>query len=127
MIHKINTEPYGYPLKVCFSEDWDKDLKRIEKILGREITEKRDAGVAATFYNYEDESRGSIMIFKYNPEQLEITHETFHAVCRILNDWAGTNLTDSSEEAYAYLAGYIAEQITDIYKKHYGQHSEGIV
>jgi len=41
-----------------------------------------------------------------------ITHEAFHITTGILSD-AGLKLCDNSEEAYAYLIGFICEKICD--------------
>jgi len=38
-------------------------------------------------------------------------HECFHATKYILNDYCGLELTDSSEEAYAYLLTYICGKV----------------
>lgn len=48
-----------------------------------------------------------------------VAHEAFHATSRIL-DVIGLQLTDSSEEAYTYLLGYIVDKchlVIDLYNK----------
>ena len=44
-----------------------------------------------------------------------LIHEVFHLVHAVLGQ-AGLRLTDDSEEAYAYLAGYFAREITKAIK-----------
>jgi hypothetical protein len=46
-----------------------------------------------------------------------MVHEIFHLVHSVM-DCIGGRLTDSSEESYAYLAGYYASQISELYKKY---------
>lgn len=45
-----------------------------------------------------------------------ICHESFHIALTTLED-AGMELTHSSEEAYAYLVGWVAEEIQNILTK----------
>ncbi len=44
-----------------------------------------------------------------------IAHEAFHVACNITR-YVGITLSDDSEEAFAYLIGYITEQYEDILK-----------
>jgi hypothetical protein len=44
-----------------------------------------------------------------------IAHEAFHVVCNITR-YVGITLSEDSEEAFAYLLGYITEQYEDILK-----------
>lgn len=59
----------------------------------------------------------SIVIASANKTQeeffSEIAHEIFHVTCWIMK-YVGITLSDESEEAFAYLNGYITEQF---YKK----------
>lgn len=41
-----------------------------------------------------------------------LAHETFHAVHFLMND-VGITLSDESDEAYAYLTGYIIREVTE--------------
>jgi hypothetical protein len=63
----------------------------------------------------------AVRLFKpesiYEPYQLgTLTHEIFHAVNFIAEN-RGLTLTTSSEEAYAYLIGYITESFFEDYQK----------
>lgn len=42
-----------------------------------------------------------------------ICHESFHIMVNIMDD-IGMTLSDSSEEAYAYLIGWISEKINEV-------------
>lgn len=55
---------------------------------------------------------GSVIIAIYNPECIynTIPHEVFHAVHMYL-DFLGMELTNESQEAYAYLTGYLNQKI----------------
>ena len=46
-----------------------------------------------------------------------IAHEVFHAVTRIL-DLIGVSLVEESEETYAYLLGYIVDEVHTILDKY---------
>lgn len=55
--------------------------------------------------------------FSSKPEDVDtLIHEVFHLVHSVL-DCMGARLTNASEEAYAYLAGYYTKQIVEIHKK----------
>lgn len=41
-----------------------------------------------------------------------VSHECFHATCKVMND-IGANLDDSSEESYAYLLSYLVDRCED--------------
>lgn len=43
-----------------------------------------------------------------------LSHEIFHAVCAIMTG-IGVHLSDDSEEAYAYLTGYITRKVLEAF------------
>ena len=59
-----------------------------------------------------------IRLYDYSPTPFQysvITHEAFHATYHIL-EGKGLQLSDSSEEAFAYLIGHITEKVHKIIK-----------
>lgn len=51
-----------------------------------------------------------IIILPINVTHLLIQHELFHAIDSVLSN-RGIKLIDGSEEVYAYMTGYLSEQI----------------
>jgi len=60
-----------------------------------------------------DEKGTMILIIPPDANINSICHEAFHIAIEVLGD-AGLELTDSSDEAYAYLIGWLAEEIEKI-------------
>jgi hypothetical protein len=56
------------------------------------------------------------IVFNIEPTTRLKAHEAFHATRMMLDYGVNIPLTDSSEEAYAYLQGWIAECIEDFFK-----------
>lgn len=57
------------------------------------------------------------IVFNIEPTAKLKAHESFHATRMMLDYGVNMPLTDSSEEAYAYLQGWIAECIEDFFKQ----------
>lgn len=60
-------------------------------------------------------SCGNVVIWVNRCDIRAIAHEVFHAVYFVM-DKVGIMLTNCSDEAFAYLAGYIGEQVFDAIK-----------
>lgn len=83
----------------AFGIDWDESLSLSDTTLGR-----------ATLFP----CNRTLIRLKYFPSTATdhgiISHEIFHAVDFLL-DRVGMKLTESSNEAYAYLIGYITQEV----------------
>lgn len=123
----IDLAIYPYTIFVCF-----KDLNKLEELLkthkygceaeiAAEVIQKIDLYVKENCCaGYCDDSslpNGNLIIYFPNIHLKNmnylfnmITHEAFHATEMVLSN-VGIPLTKSSDEAYAYLTGYINEQI----------------
>jgi hypothetical protein len=115
---------YGIMVDVYVSEDEDR-LTRIDNILHdkHSVTdEKTDKfGVAGRVYPiFSDPKSGfglvSILFSYQHYKPGVIAHEVFHAVCEICRR-VGIDYSYSSEEAFAYLIGYLTDQITHATEK----------
>lgn len=71
-------------------------------------------GIAALVYNLVDDNKYEysfdIVFQKGEDRESTIVHECFHICAQIMNN-KGSYLTDSSEEAYAYLLEYLYTKI----------------
>ena len=103
-IKKFEIPIYERLLKVVVCEDIRTGLEIIESndFEGEEDT------VEATVI--EDNKGGINVIIKPNANINTICHESLHVVTAVLAH-AGLKLTDDSEEAYAYLIGWVSERI----------------
>ncbi len=104
-----------YPFDVMFSfGQTGSQLKRDVEKRGIEWDEKRftypGCGRCETF----DSMNHTVIMLYRMPDGDEdygtLQHEIFHAVYQILKS-IGMSLSDDSEEAYAYLIGYLTEKI----------------
>jgi hypothetical protein len=63
-----------------------------------------------------EHSGNPIVIFDFTPSASVLSHEIFHAVDAVLS-LRGLPLIEGSEEAYAYMIGYVTECIYKFIKK----------
>jgi hypothetical protein len=91
-----------------FIKYWD-EPKFIELV--KNDVENMDDDYSGYFQMYK--CQVGIFRFKNKPAVGVIVHECFHA-CYKLMDRIGQQLSDESEESYAYLMQYIFEQISNI-------------
>ena len=98
---KLRVPIYGRPLEIIITKNVEKALNKIYKDnVGGDIL----GGVV-------EKSNGHIVIILEPKADINtICHESFHATVMILGD-CGLELGDKSEEAYAYLIGWVAEKI----------------
>lgn len=105
-----------YPIQVMFSlnqkkKDLDVDVK---KFFGSKFVSERYRCYNRGGITYYDGAKVYIVI--RNPKTNydlanSIAHEVQHCVRFILETKCGMPMTKDNDEAYAYLAGYITEQI----------------
>lgn len=102
---------YGYYYYVCFNlEDYYEILKK-HKLKDEECLDSFD-GFVSRFGNL------NVMFIK-NPDDINtIAHESFHMTDRIGENVGLEYKTDSGNEHYAYLMGFITEQVFNNAKKH---------
>jgi len=99
---------YNYKLKIVICSEV-KDYILTNKIF--EESEECKA-IVLDFENDKTVKYNSIVIFSDNNIKTElIAHEAFHVVC-LLAKSRGFTLTESSEECFAYLQGYITKALT---------------
>ena len=103
-IKRFTIPIYERILKVIVCEDTKTGL---EAIAYKEFDGEED-WIEATVI---EDPKGAInVIIKSDATINTICHESFHVVTAVL-DGAGMGLCDKSEEAYAYLIGWVAERI----------------
>lgn len=66
-------------------------------------------------YTWETVDTGIVIWFPNMSDEI-ILHEFFHATCSIMN-MVGIKLSEDSEEAYAYLHGWLYSNFIKLYKK----------
>jgi hypothetical protein len=110
--HKRFTIPiYERVFKVVVCEDM---ITGLDSISYNEFDGEED-WVEATVI--EDSKGVIIVIIKPDATINTICHESFHIVTTVLGS-AGLELCDKSEEAYAYLIGWVAEKLERAIKSH---------
>ena len=102
---KIIIPIFDRVLRVIVTDDVKTAIKEID-----EHTPENEV-VEATVI--EDDDGDINLIIKPDADINTICHEAFHITSGILED-AGLTLTESSEEAYAYLVGWVAEKIQKV-------------
>lgn len=110
----INCKVYPFDVMVYFGEDREPLYRNLKKYLSEsDIKELREYkyGFAKSvmFPNGQ-----TLLYMKRKPETHfelgTLAHEIFHCTCFIM-DRVGIKLTDESDEAYAYLIGYLTNEI----------------
>jgi hypothetical protein len=99
---KVKIPIYDRGLRITVTKDINKGLKQIG------FDDLEDDVVEGTVI---EDPTGIIHVFIEPKANINvICHEAFHVTKNVL-DTAGLTLTESSEEAYAYLIGWVAEKI----------------
>jgi hypothetical protein len=117
-VFKIDLAIYESSVYVCF-----KDLELLRELLQKEehppndcqwetIYEALNIGAEGLALNVKN---GSIIYIPTDKKSFPylaniLSHEIFHATDQVLEN-VGMSLTSGSEEAYAYLTGYITEKL----------------
>jgi len=103
-IKRFTIPIYERVLKVIVCEDTKTGLETI----GYKEFDVEEDWIEATVV---EDPKGTInVIIKPDATINTICHESFHVVTTVLGN-AGMELCDKSEEAYAYLIGWVAERI----------------
>jgi hypothetical protein len=121
----IDVPIYGGWVIVSINQTDKEYMKSYMKL--REITEPIHAEYACSLVQKDSEYtmgrtahyEGNVMIRIYNDlnrarDYNTLVHELLHATDFML-DYRGMKLVDGSDEAYAYLIGYLMEKIMDAY------------
>lgn len=108
---------YPFEVAVAFNLPYNELSKELQKILPKELHDEID-GLDGRYdaRTYFFEQGGQTVINFHEVSDSLIAHEAFHAACFILNH-IGMQLTRESEEAYAYLIGYLVDEIHKAKKK----------
>lgn len=106
---KVKIPIYDRGLRITVTKDINEGLKQIG------FDDLEDEVVEGTVI---EDPTGIIHVFIEPKANINvICHEAFHVTKNVL-ETAGLTLTDSSEEAYAYLNGWVAEKIHDCVRKY---------
>jgi hypothetical protein len=115
--HRISYVIYPFDLLVSFHKNYSELEKELMDILPQDVH-----GEISSFNTKEKISGRTIMFssgqtciwFRVLSHQ-NIAHEVFHAV-EFLMDKIDVRLSRKSDEAYAYMIGYITNEIYDVIK-----------
>jgi hypothetical protein len=102
----VKTEIYQVGVIIIVTQDTLAAFNRIRKYLNDTTIKISDFDVQAITFDYLNEG--------YSP--VVWTHELFHVTTTIMN-YAGIPLTNSSEEAYAYLLGHLEKEFYERCKR----------
>ena len=97
---KIKIPIYGRQLRIVICDNIQTGLKK----LGLEVFDGEEVEASVV----EDQDGIINLVISPDADINTICHESFHIANGILDD-AGMKLCDNSEEAYAYLIGWVSE------------------
>lgn len=104
---------YPFDVMISFGQS-DRDLRIALKKLGTEWDGILEMGETTMGRTVLMPNNATVLRLKNIPQSCTeygfLAHEIFHAVTFILNR-IGMSLTEQSDEAYAYLIGYITKEI----------------
>jgi hypothetical protein len=117
-----------YDINIWYFKDWTRPEIQVfleKKYSFTEFSANRDVNGSVIFLpiwlkNSDEDAKQSIVYCLYltDPKDLGIVaHEVFHIVSRVLRNKIGIELSDESEEAYAYLITNICDEIVKINNK----------
>lgn len=122
--YNIKIELYNdFPITVVFSDTIPtaiKENKFLSSVIGNEANNYSLAGGYTFVFtnNQNHEIEHYIAISTTRGDMFEtVAHESFHMTKKVM-DIVGCKLTESSEEAYAYLLSYIIRKIRACYKNY---------
>ncbi len=101
---KVTTPLYDIPIFVFISDD---PKETIKELLGIDDTHMDEVLEATVFENPEGELN---VVVKKDINIGTLAHESFHCTVAVLRI-AGMELNHETEEAFAYLNGWIVEQL----------------
>jgi hypothetical protein len=108
---KISVPIYGIDVNIIVLGK-DEDHAKLLPNLPNDLLE----GSTVAHCIIDDTGNASIILDKDYCDDDTVTHEVFHLTIAILNS-AGIRMSDKSEEAYAYLNGYLNGKILKIIDK----------
>ena len=110
-LRKIHIAVYGFDLFYIVSS-WDECVEKFKENFEDDISDKcTGTGWATSLITGNDTA-----YFIWIDDEVGfdvIAHEAFHAMKFILINYAGLTLSCDSDEAFAYLLGYIIRQVVD--------------
>ena len=109
-LKSIVVDVYGFEIFYLFSS-WKHCVRRLKEEFSLNLDPKFGGdGYAEPLIN--DDGRHAYFIWVKSVDYDDvIVHEAFHATAYIMDDFAGVKLTRNSDEAYAYLLGYITREL----------------
>lgn len=101
-----------YPCRIHIRLDTDPKVavRWVNQKLGSGFESGADLGTAARTF-HEDDCADAAIVFYGLPDDGTMAHEAFHVVRHIMAT-IGMPLSDESDEAYAYLLGWLVREIS---------------
>ena len=95
--------------------DWPECAKTLRTKFGYNAPDKRDGtGFALPIIRSKDNREAYFIWMHKDANDTVKIHECFHAAKYILSNYCSLDLTDASEEAYAYLLAFICQKVMNI-------------
>lgn len=107
---------YPFELLVCFGEDRGPMYRYLLKndVPEEYVDDLKNHSFGVEFSALHDDKGTSILWLTERPNtpyyQGLLSHEVYHAVCNLF-DYIGLDYNKGSEEAFAYMIGYLTEEI----------------
>ena len=119
-IKKFHIPIYERELRVFVCEDIKSGLDS----MGIKDFDGEEDWVEATVIEHDDGYL--LVIIQPNATIKIISHEALHVTASVLK-YAGVELSNKSEEAYAYLIGWVADRIEKAVKSYIVEHKEPLI
>lgn len=114
---KIKLEVYSSDIHIHYADNIVKCIEAIRKKYPKlDPPTDEDEGDGIFFSDYDSYPGEYWIIITPRCSLREITHEAFHATCRVLHEHSVT-FDVENDEPYSYLIGYITETIYNFIHK----------
>jgi len=107
----VTVEPYDRDLFVSIGVSKEQLIKDIKKEIKQDTTKEFDGNERGALFSFKRKNE-EVIFWLWVPRinRRTIAHEVWHATKAVLY-YAGVELSDNSEESFAYLNGYLTEII----------------
>jgi len=115
-LKSIDIDVYGFRLFYLISS-WKHCVKIVKEMFNCELDSVASGnGYAFPLANGDNQQSYFIWIENGTDDSVMV-HEAFHATAYIIDSFAGVKLDGNSDEAYAYLLGYITKEFSKIVER----------